>query len=136
MTSLEMAIRLLISRLERRLWDDATATDIPAPNGDIIGSAVKGYHRVNNGFVKYTLKDYERGVTIDSSFAVMIMDGDRLALFIKMTFQSSEAASIHELEIASITINGNIISLDDIDSDDRNSRSAENMIMSLIINNL
>ena len=139
MTTLEMVLRLLVARLETRLWDRTTSFDIPAPNGDIIGSAVKGYHRVNNGFIKYSLKDYERGVPTNPSFAVMIMDGDQLALFIKMKFQiqpPESAADIHDLKIVNITINGDNISLNEIASGDKISNKTENMIMSLIINHL
>ena len=132
MSSLERTIRILIGRVEEKLWDSATSVDILAPNGDIIGSEVTTCHRVNDGYIKYTLKDYESGVPINPSFTIIMMDGDSVALGIRLEFKQKQYYPISDMEIESIYIIGrDSTMLDDIPVEI--SKKAENMIMTAVI---
>ena len=128
MTTLEMVIRVLVARVEPKLWD-STADDIVAPNGDIIGSSVTEYHHVNDTeYIKYTLTDSERGVDVDPSFTIIMMDGKGLACSIKIVFKKMDAEMVHDLDIAYVNINGTDMDLAEI-AYNTEMRKIENMIM-------
>ena len=129
MTTIEMVLWILIRRVEHKLWDDSTAEDIVAFNGDIVGSSVTEYHRVNDTYIKYTLTDSERDVDVDPTFTIIMMDGEDLACSIRIEFKKMDTEMIHNLDISSININGVNMDLDEIDSTSK--RNIENTIMSL-----
>ncbi len=141
MTALERTIRVLISRIETRLWESSTSSDILAVNGDIIGSRVSGHYHVytdsegKKGFISFTLEDYESDAIPSPEMSIVLTDCTdlELAMGIKIIFKKDRYYPISDMDIASVSIIGepDVVSLEDLSAEV--AKKAENMIMFLSI---